>query len=107
MGLGLIGFIVGSVVMGLVQISLFCAFPRQMRNMLAYFPVGGILLNVGLSFLIVLVTGVSAFIGLLNLTGSILFGAYLVGYRATRSLKKSVRKIFGIPYVVIEDEEVM
>ena len=84
-GIGI--FVIISIILAIIQISIFKALPNSLKNLLAYIPILAILSNFGFSSIILLFTGVGSFCGLSNLAGSVLFGGWVIGYKIFHKLK--------------------
>jgi hypothetical protein len=96
----LFGYILISIVMCIVQIYLWNFLPKIILNFLFAVPVFALGINFAGSFLILRFTGVTQFIGISNLTSSVLFGIYIYYYRQINNIKGvriSSIKIFKIP----------
>lgn len=87
-----------SVIMAVVQISMFKAFPHVVQKLFASSIIGGMIVNYLLSAVIVAFTGIGFLAGVSNLAGSIGFGVYLAMYKNKRGISGiKVKSRFGIP----------
>jgi len=87
---------VGTVLFAIVQISIFRSMPRGFKKFCVFFPLLGVIINFGFSFLILLFTGTASFTGVMNTFSSVLVGFYLLGYRETHGIKQMVWKAKGL-----------
>jgi hypothetical protein len=96
-----------SLLLGIVQISIFKSLPQPIKYYASYYTFFGVLMNFGLSSVVLLFTGVGAVAGISNLAGSVLVGLYLVSYKARHKLyvvrKKHFFGLFTLPHVVAGD----
>ena len=69
-----------SVVFAVIQISLWHSLPKWAVRLVFKLPFLAVIANILASVVIMKVAGTSAFIGMCNLTGSVMFGAYIYMY---------------------------
>lgn len=86
--------IIGSIILGIVQIQIFKGLPNSIRNFLANIPLLGIILNFMLSQMILHFVGAAYGLGICNMVGSVIFGIWV--YRFKKRLYVS-KRIMGFP----------
>lgn len=72
-----IGLLATSLILGIVQITIYASLPLKVRLFLCSFFILALGINLGLSALVALFTGIGNMVGMGNLGGSILFGCYM------------------------------
>jgi len=85
-----------SVLMGIIQITIFKALPRWIKWICAYMPLLGMVINFMLSGVVLLFTGAGFFAGIGNLAGSVILGLYLVIYKVYHGLTMKTVKVWWI-----------
>ena len=75
-----------SLLLGIVQISIFKSLPQPIKYYSSYYTFFGVLMNFGLSSVVLLFTGIGAIAGISNLAGSVLVGLYLLSYKTKHRL---------------------
>lgn len=81
-------WLITSLVFGLIQIGLWNVFPNWFRNWIFRIPLLAITANFLGSLIILKFAGSSAFIGSCNLTGSLIFAAYVLYHNERRKYAK-------------------
>ena len=84
----------------IAQISIFRALPGCIRRYLAYWTLLSVGMNFMGSFTILFFTGTRYFAGPMNLISSVMFGAYLYGYKKYRSIGVEKRGFLKFPHLV-------
>ncbi len=97
----LIIFLVFLFVMSVIQIGMFLSFPKWIRLIFCLNQFIGMIVNFGLSSIIVLFTGVAVYAGISNLFASIIFGIFLHFY--TKVIGKITYNL-QIPFIRITNE---
>jgi len=91
------------VIFAVVQIHIFRSLPKGIRNLLAYVPILGIIMNFAFSSVILVFTGTAAFVGMANIFSSVIFAFYIIGYASYRKLNLKIIKKGLLKYPVIEE----
>ena len=76
-----------TIVMTIIQISVWQMFPVKLRNVMFANPIFAFLMNLLGSGLIAGFTGIASFVGICNLGASVLFGLYAWWYSYSRGIK--------------------
>ena len=90
-----------SVMMGIVQISIFKSFPPKIKYMLAYWTFMAVVVNFLCSGVILIFTGAGNAVGMANMFGSIGFGLWLLYYKSYHKLCVKYKSVLfmKLPYV--------
>lgn len=93
--------------MFLTQAVLFHQLPKSLRYILCCVPILAVIINFILSGFLLVFTGSGAMAGASNIIASVLFGLYLVGYRAAKGVEVNMewrgRYIFRYPAILITE----
>ncbi len=76
-----------TLALAVIQVQIYSALPTQLRFMLAYIPILGIVLNFGLSQLILHFIGLAYGLGIANMVSSAIFGFYLLYYKKKHKIE--------------------
>lgn len=75
------------IIMCMIQISVFRICPITLKKLFAAVPVLGFMVNMGGSALILAFTGAASMVGIGNMLASVIFGVYLLAYRAAHKCR--------------------
>jgi hypothetical protein len=75
-----------TVIMSIVQISIWQMFPPKLRDLMFCNPIFAFLINLAGSGLIAAFTGIASFVGICNLGASVIFGIYAWWYKGNRGI---------------------
>lgn len=92
--------IVMILIMALVQISIWMAIPRGVRNFFFANPILAFIANLMGSMLIVGFTGIASMVGTANLGASVVFFGYVVYYKKKTGIKGLCIKWLKILWVI-------
>jgi hypothetical protein len=76
-----------TVIMSIVQISIWQMFPKKLRAIMFANPIFAFLMNLAGSGLISAFTGVASIVGICNLGASVVFGLYAWIYKEQKGIK--------------------
>ena len=98
-------FIAVVLIFAFVQISIFRALPEFVRRVLAYWPLLAIFINFFGSFVILFFVGVAHGFGVMNMFSSVIFGAYIIGYKKYKGIYKESRPGWRFPTLRAQNPE--
>lgn len=100
---GLTMFVIVTVVLFVFQVSILKALPRGLLNLIAYWPLLGMFVNLLCSGVILFFSGIGNTIAVCNVGSSILVLIWLVLYRRCHQLSGvKIKMFYIIPYPAIE-----
>lgn len=88
------------IIMALVQISLWMAIPREIRNFFFANPILAFIANLMGSMLIVGFTGIASMVGTANLGASVVFFMYVIYYKKKTGISGLCIKWFKILWII-------
>ena len=93
-----VGFIIVTIIMSVIHISLWGIFPLKFRHIMFANPMLAFVMDFAGSGLITVFTGVASFVGICNLAASVVFGLYALWHIQKEGIKGVVLdwyRLFG------------
>ena len=88
-----------TIIFAVTQILMFESLPKSIRNLLAYYTILAMALNIALSSFIMVFAGIAYGFGVINITSSLIFGAYIFIYKKKHKLYITKKFLWIFPII--------